>query len=671
MKASESKNVLDFFHDVAPSDKQTLLEAFAILKEEMEVNSEVTQVREVVPIRQWLSSTYFLGSHAKNLYPFWREEIVDFIEGGYSEWIITGAIGTGKSFAAEITAQRKLYELSCYDFPQRLFGLADISKIFFAYLSVSRSQAELTGFGDIRAMVDDTIYFQRHFQRDKEIDSVLKFPQKVFFVPGSDALHVIGTNLFGAILDETNFLKAGGSGKAGDLAKAAALYREITDRRRSRFVGARSRDVGFSLLVSSSTHYSSFTETRIKKADSDTKVTISRPWDAKPKGEYSSKKFFVFKGTEYEDPVVAEKPEDIYHLVKDEQIKEGLRIEQELSDSEDEVLMAEIVELLPPELQILFILVPEDFLKDFRDDVVAALRNIAGESTAPTGKLFSAGSVWQMCTTTQIRHPFGKETFTISLQKPGEIIDFMDVEYFFKEIEGKLYPRRHPHARRYVHIDQSISGDPTGMGMCHIGGMRIDRDTGIKLPLLELDFALRIIPPPRPDKISIAKVRKFFFDLRDRHVIIGKLTYDQYQSTDSIQIMQSHGIPAEHQSLDKDDKQWVQFNNLLYETRFLMYDYKPLRTEYFDLDHDQEKHKVDHPPENFKDVSDGVVGASNNALEGHAKIPAYAMENAGEILVRVGGTRKKGNTWLVPGYEIDDDGTARKIYPNKRATENV
>jgi hypothetical protein len=660
---SSYEKLIDYFEGASSKEKKVLGDVFKILDKEAEEGRSPDQVRQIPPIDEWLTSNYFIGSYAQNLYPYWREEIEDFISGGYNEWIITGSLGTGKSTAALLAVMRRLTELSCYTHPQHLFGLAGVSKIFFAYLSINRRQAELTGFGDLRAMVDDTQYFRSHYPRDREIDSVLRFANKVLFVPGSDSLDVIGTNLLGCILDETNFYRAGATAKGapGSLDRALGIYRELTSRRESRF-RQRGEDPGFSILISSTTHHSSFTETRIKKRDEKTKVTISKLWDVKPEGTYSNKKFFVFQGTDHDDPFIVKHPHDLMHLIQEEAIQDEVKVESAIVDYEGDELIGVIHPILPPGLQGQIHPIPEDFRKQFDEDIWSALKNVAGVSIAPAGKLFSSRSAWMKCISNVIRHPFRKETITVSLKKPGQVLDFLDEDYFFSLMEGMIYPTRHPTAARFIHIDQSESKDDTGIACVHKGGSLVEKDTGIAAPIIEVDFILRIEPPKKPDKISIAKIRKFLFDLRDRNVHLGQVTYDQYQSSDSIGILNTHGIDAAVQSLDRNDKPWLEFVNLIHEGRFRMYSCPLFESEFFDLEHDRVKHKVNHPSGGSKDLSDAVVGAVMSCLasSGH-RAARYTKDMIDAIDLRSGYGQVYEELWVAPGYGISRSGQLRKL----------
>ena len=96
---------------------------------------------------------------------------------------------------------------------------------------------------------------------------------------------------------------------------------------------------------------------------------------------------------------------------------------------------------------------------------------------------------------------------------------------------------------------------------------------------------------------------------------------DSYQSTSSLQNLVMSGIKAEVLSLDRNDTPWLDFVDGLYSTTVNFYHFTPFYDEFFTLDHDRHKHKVDHPSKNedgsegSKDVSDAVVGSFYKARQ--------------------------------------------------------
>jgi len=62
-----------------------------------------------VDVRTFFSEDYFLGMVGRNLWPRWLDDVEEAVEGGYEEVVFTGAIGTGKSFAAACLMSYLIY----------------------------------------------------------------------------------------------------------------------------------------------------------------------------------------------------------------------------------------------------------------------------------------------------------------------------------------------------------------------------------------------------------------------------------------------------------------------------------------------------------------------------------------------------------------------------------
>ncbi len=199
-------------------------------------------IRPIVPIREWLNNEYYCGSEVFNLYPFWKEHLIRIYESPVliNEIILTGGLGTGKTTFANAVILRKIYELSCYMNIPALFNLLPTSLMLFAYFNLNLAQANLTGYGQLRNMIDTSKYFQEVFPRNTRTDSSINFTQANMMVRfASNEGHIIGTNLFGSILDEANFYKGDGqtsTEKAGEAqSQAKQIYTAIRNRRKISF----------------------------------------------------------------------------------------------------------------------------------------------------------------------------------------------------------------------------------------------------------------------------------------------------------------------------------------------------------------------------------------------------------------------------------------------------
>lgn len=79
-----------------------------------------------------------------------------------------------------------------------LFNLLPTSLMLFAYFNLNLNQANLTGYGQLRNMIDTSKYFQEVFPRNTRTNSAIEFTQSKMMVRfASNEGHVIGTNLFG------------------------------------------------------------------------------------------------------------------------------------------------------------------------------------------------------------------------------------------------------------------------------------------------------------------------------------------------------------------------------------------------------------------------------------------------------------------------------------------
>lgn len=587
--------------DLSKSERNELWKIISQIEKLKDTKSKPRQIRDIVPIDRWLEDEYYVGLSGLSLYDYWKKEMIDIFgtrKGMINEVIISGGIGTGKSTFALYCMLRKLYELSCFENIPSLFDLMPNTLISFMYFSVSRNQAELTGFGQYKSMVSSISYFLDNFPRNERIGRLLSFPENMFFLHGSSSSHAIGMNMIGTILDEANFFNRDAQNPTKSVyeySRISNLYTSIVDRATSRFM-SKGKDDSLSILVSSNTTASSFTEQRIQQTlgKENVKVINARLWETKPKGTYSNRRFFVFEGSDLVDPFVITSSEDV------KQVADSYQIDVKLEDK-----VVTTVRQLPAFVQDKFIPVPIDFKSNFENNVITALQNIAGRSVAPSGRLFGSRPTYFEACSDRYEHPFTKEEIIIATQDKMRVCDFIR-----RDFRPKMKSRK-----RYIHIDQSTTNDSTGFASAY-ASRYIEMD-GILKPVVAVDLQLRINPPKPPQKISIGKVRDFVFFMRDHWGLeIGMVSYDSFASEESFQVLTENGVNNRYLSVDRTDDQYLTFVNMLYEGRIEMYDYLPSQKELFELIHMRDARKIDHPVGGSKDVMDAVVGAVWNCLQG-------------------------------------------------------
>jgi hypothetical protein len=128
-------------------------------------------------------------------------------------------------------------------------------------------------------------------------------------------------------------------------------------------------------------------------------------------------------------------------------------------------------------------------------------------------------------------------------------------------------------------------------------------------------------------EVEFAEIRKFIMMLRSKYKFdIRYVTYDGYQSTESIQILNNNGINADVLSVDKDNKSYDLWKELMYQQIFKSYPNEIAKREYREL-MINDRGLVDHPEKSWdreiaegidkgsKDVTDSQVGATKTAYD--------------------------------------------------------
>jgi hypothetical protein len=88
---------------------------------------------------------------------------------------------------------------------------------------------------------------------------------------------------------------------------------------------------------------------------------------------------------------------------------------------------------------------------------------------------------------------------------------------------------------------------------------------------------------------------------------------DGWQSVDSLQILEAHGIETDRVSTDLDEGPWRTLRDLAYEDRLRGYKDPLLVTELAGLSK-LPNGKIDHPADGSKDVADAVACACDGAI---------------------------------------------------------
>jgi len=128
------------------------------------------------------------------------------------------------------------------------------------------------------------------------------------------------------------------------------------------------------------------------------------------------------------------------------------------------------------------------------------------------------------------------------------------------------------------------------------------------MPEIWIDGVLEI-RAPRNSEIMFSKIREVLLALQKMGMRLHWVTFDQFQSSDSQQILRQWGMLTGHQSMDDVPCRPYDFTKTaVYESRLNMPSHPHLQKEMLMLEKDTRTGKVDHPPGGSKDCADALAG---------------------------------------------------------------
>lgn len=478
--------------------------------------------------------------------------------------MFTGAIGIGKTTMASIILPYMCHWVLCLKNPQEFYNLLPGSRIAFMQMSTSEGQAKETLFGDIKARIDYSPWFQRNYVYDPAFKNQIRFPKNVWVLPGNSAETTFeGYNILGGILDEADSHKV-----TAERDYAEQGWNTINSRIDSRF-----QDRGFLLTVGQMKKANGFASKKYDELNADpenahtVRMTI---WES-----LGWEKFLNEDGT---------RDSFWYDTKRKEIVPSGAA---KLIEGKTKNLME----------------IPNVYRKSFENKPEQALRDLAGIPPAAgdpfislTYKIDEAVERWQE-RYEQIGSPVSDDPV-----RP----QFAD---WFRALDS---------IPRAMHLDLAYSseGDALGLAMGHVAEV-VEQDGELK-PYIVFDFLLRMKAAPGTE-IFLQDVRHMIYDLKDEMGFkIKTISMDGFQSTEMKQQLRKRRFHTEYVSVDKSRLPYEDLRDALYENRI---EFPPYYTylsrgadktiqiavkELMELE-DKEK-KIDHPANGSKDVADAMAG---------------------------------------------------------------
>lgn len=502
----------------------------------------------------------------------------------FIEALLLWGKGSGKDFITSRLLAYIGYWIKCLKNPQRYFGTADGTPIDFANVSINGTQAKEVFFKEFVSTLKRTInpktgknWFAEHGMDLRDDQDIQK--RKVIFSPegeknitayslDSERYTGEGKNLLVVVFDEVGAFR---------VAKAKELHTNIQDTQTSRF--PRHRKI---ILISYLYDEFDFMQIRWKETANDTDVYHSGPkatWEMNP---YRKKE--DFKKKYLKDPEGAER---IYEC------KGGGERKNRFFKYKDKIR-----EWINPERTCPII---EEAITYYDDEL----------KTIGLKEWFYGGITEELYNVAQKIKSINKE----------------ENESLFNELLQRYNTVRDTHqgAIYGVHVDlaKGAKGDCAGLTLGHFYPIINPFLEGPQERGFYIDLQLQLKTKNREGEIRFENIRQFIYRLIDeKHFDIKVVTFDGWQSLDSIQQMTDRGIDSKVLSVDTNTKAYDLLKEYLYKNtntkRYLdYYHYNVFLRELEELRF--EEGKIDHPEISMKrDAEEGDERGSKDVADSSA-----------------------------------------------------
>lgn len=580
-----------------------------------------TAKRIPVPFEEFAHSAEFFGDQMEvwpALMPKLKEANADVLAGEppVHETYMGGATGTGKTARAHLSLAYQLYCFDCFDKPQQIYGLNAATPIVFLLQSVSMTITNRVIYKPFRQMFTSMPYAQKFMTWNKLKESELEFTNNLQVIPSLASINsMVGSAIPAGLFDEINFMAVindskqvpGISGQGGLYDQAHIIHSNVTRRRKRSFAG-QGPSFGNLNFTSSTRYQGDFLDRRMAEAI-----------------ENNEKHVLVCREKQYEvNPKHINVPErDRFRFLVGTDIYAG-RILKDFERAGEHFPEDGVVELIP-----------NFYYQDFQRNPEEASRDVIGvASLAITPFISQRHKVLEAI----IR---GRDA---GIKNWVEKADVDLIEDGMPQWNHEVLTALPADVKRrdwYVHVDLSRNKDRCGIACSSVSDYSDivvgDGDARFveRLPVYDVGFSVSIKPHPSKE-ISIPEIRQFITHLKVYYGInIAAVTYDGFDSRESILMWNKIGIRSQIISVDTKEEPYEFLRDALYTDRVNMTDHELLRLELVQLEHLKEKKKIDHPAKGSKDVSDGLAGsiyAAGKARTERAK--TGAMKVGGERFER-------------------------------------
>jgi hypothetical protein len=476
--------------------------------------------------------------------------------------------GSGKDHALRIGTARVAYLLTCLKEPQAYYSMAPQDVIHTINVATTAPQARRAFFTPLGTLLSNSKWFQKHITSEiTPLATSIRLDSQIEMVSGhSLAESFEGLNPILSVADEIAAFRAEqemmqSKGLRDSTRSAEAIMKVLRSSARSRYPKV------FKLAAISYTRY---------KGDPIETLMARGKRDIEEKGEAKSRYFCMGPLATWEvNPKVSG---------------------------------------------------PEDFEEDYKEDPLMAKAMYECKPERSTNRFFKNDAA--------IDAAFPPR---LDQEQPLEMEYYWDIEAtdleegqkptYAWQVQHQLSPDliAYEGAAYAIHADLAVSGDRAGVAMAHVRSWQREESEerqGQDLPVIKVDFVTSYesdLSAETPDGEMVARetqlrwFRKLVRELIERGFSIQLVTLDGWQSVDTIQIIQSWGIDAAIQSMDRTAMPYTSLRDVVYDGRLEAYNDGIIVDEIEGLTR-LRNGKIDHPADGSKDEADALCGAVIGAL---------------------------------------------------------
>lgn len=533
-----------------------------------------------VDIETFIHDPYYLGSiYADNIYPIWDSLLKEIYPAPlltrYSEVILSAALRSGKTTSAAISVLYEIHKLMCMIDPASFYLGKSTARLVIALISKDISTLQITLGQDVYKGLSNSPYFIDRVGDKLAYGNLCKqgisVTNNILLIGGSNVGTVTGADIYTAVVDEANIQTTNIA--EGNLVKVKMeMYDHILDRKQATLSKAPVMS-GIVWMMSSPTEEDDVIGERIdivrKNKVKDVKILDNKSrWECRD--EMTKKTFRFYLGSDTKDPEILTVDSDMSRYEKD---------------------------------RILDVPHTDEYYNAFKDNPIAAIRDIAGRRTTSDLALFNSVSIFPKIFSRD-NDIFTKDVLTINFGEDAKLLDISDYLYnknYFSNCKNK-------NCYRYIHLDIASKKDRFGLASVYSDIIEFTSKEGLKTRkrMYFVDFCIGI-ECAKGCVVDITKVLKYIYNLKKLKYPLKLVTTDSYQGEVSRLILKQNNVDAEYLSVERDKAPFYNLKNIILEESLIGYKNPLLIKELGGLR--DFKGKVDKSKGNTDDLAGALAGA--------------------------------------------------------------